>query len=232
MIIERFVRSILKRIRGKDIAFAPELPPLAVFVHALQKGFMPCVRGMIAKPFLGQTKGLVFLGRGCRILSSGQLTAGKSLYIGDYAYIDCLSSGGVNIGDNVTIREGCWLQLTSRYDNPGTSITIGNSVYIGPRATLGAAAPLTIGDRSQIGANVSFIAENHQFDGIAEIFEQGVTRKGIMIGRDVWIGNNAVILDGVSVGDGTVIGAGTVVTKSLPARSVAVGVPARVVHTR
>jgi acetyltransferase-like isoleucine patch superfamily enzyme len=232
MMTERLVRATLKRVRGKDISFAAGLAPLAVLRHAFQKGFVPCVRGMLAKPFLGRTKGFVFLGRGCRILSRGQLRAGESLYIGDYGYIDCLSTGGVNIGDNVTIREGCWLQLTSRYDNPGTSITIGNNVYIGPRATLGAAAPLTIGDHCQIGANVSFVAENHDFGGVGEISEQGVTRKGITIGRDVWIGNNAVILDGVSVGDGTVIGAGTVVTKSLPARSVAVGVPGRVVRTR
>ena len=226
------VRLMLKLVRGKDITVARELSPFAVLGHVLQKGLIPCIRGTLAKAFLGRTKGMFFLGRGCRILSRGQLSAGKNLYIGDYSYIDCLSTGGVNIGDNVTIREGCWLQLTSRYDNPGTSITIGDSVYIGPRATLGAAAPLSIGDRTQIGANVSFIAENHEFGGAGEIFGQGVNRKGISIGRDVWIGNNVVILDGVSVGEGTVIGAGTVVTKSPPARSVAVGVPGRVVRTR
>jgi acetyltransferase-like isoleucine patch superfamily enzyme len=223
---------MLRRVRGKEIALNAGLTPRAVLGHALRKGLMPCVRGLLVKPFLGRTKGFVFLGRGCRILSGGQLSAGKSLYIGDYAYIDCLSTGGVTIGDHVTIREGCSLQLTSQYDHPGTSITIGNNVYIGPRATLGAAAPLAIGDRSQIGANVSFIAENHEFSGDGEIFGQGVTRKGITVGRDVWIGNNAVILDGVSVGDGCVIGAGTVVTKSLPARSVAVGVPGRVIRSR
>lgn len=233
MIADRIISGILKRVRGREVALgAGALPATTVLNHALQKGLMPGLRGLMTKPFLRGAKGLVFLGRHCKILSRRQLTAGKNLYIGDYAYIDCLSSDGVNIGDNVTIREGCWLQLTSRYDNPGTSITIGNNVYIGPRSTLGAAAPLVIGDRCQIGANVSFVAENHEFRGSGEIFEQGVIRKGITIGQDVWIGNNSVILDGVSVGEGTVIGAGTVVTKSLPARSIAVGVPGRVIGAR
>jgi acetyltransferase-like isoleucine patch superfamily enzyme len=76
------------------------------------------------------------------------------------------------------------------------------------------------------------VAENHEFEGSGEIFEQGVSRKGIDIGKDVWIGNNVTVLDGVTIGDGAVIGAGTVVTKSVPPRSVVVGVPGRVIKVR
>lgn len=231
-IAEWVVQVILKRLRGRHVSLQDGLPALAVLRHTGEKGLVPCLRGLFRKPLVGGTDGLLFLGRGCKILSGSQLHAGKNLYIGDNCYLDCLSIGGVNIGDNVTLREGCWLQLTSRYENPGTSITIGNNVYIGPRAILGAAAPLKIGDRCQIGANVSFVAENHEFEGVGEIFGQGVTRKGIAVGSDVWIGNNVTILDGVSIGDGAVIGAGTVVTRSIPARTVVVGVPGRVIRTR
>ena len=230
--IDRILRALLKKVRGKDINISPQVSSMAVFANAIEKGLGPLLRGWITKPFLGGSKGHFFLGRGCKLLTKRQLRIGANVYIGAYSYIDCLSTEGVTIGDDVTLREGCWLQLTSRYDIPGSKITIGNQVYVGPRAILGAAAPISIGDRCQFGANVSLVAENHQFSAEADIFDQGVTRKGITIGRDVWIGNNVTILDGVDVGDSAVIGAGSVVTKSIPPRSVAVGVPARVIRTR
>lgn len=59
-----------------------------------------------------------------------------------------------------------------------------------------------------------------------------MTRKGITVGNDCWIGNNVIILDGVNIGDGVVIGAGAVVTKDIPANSVAVGNPARILKER
>lgn len=53
----------------------------------------------------------------------------------------------------------------------------------------------------------------------------------ITIEEDCWIGGNVTILCGVTIGKGTVIGAGSVVTKDIPAESVAVGNPARVIKT-
>ena len=232
MILDRIIHAAVRRFRGKNLKISPRLTAASVFAHLVQKGVGPLLRGLSTRPFLGASKGAFFLGSGCRILSRGMLRLGRNVYIGSYSYLDCMSAGGVSLGDGVTIREGCWLQLTSAYDNPGESITIGNGVYIGPRAIIGAAAPVVIGDHCQFGANVSLVAENHVFSGEGNIFEQGVSRKGINIGRDVWIGNNVTILDGVTIGDGSVIGAGTVVTRSVPARSVVVGVPGKVVKTR
>lgn len=51
----------------------------------------------------------------------------------------------------------------------------------------------------------------------------------IVLGKNVWVGSNATILQGVTIGDNSVIGAGAVITKDVPADSVAVGVPAKVV---
>jgi len=52
------------------------------------------------------------------------------------------------------------------------------------------------------------------------------------IGRDVWIGANAVILGGVTIGDGCVVGAGAVVTKNIPPYNVAKGIPAKAAGMR
>ncbi|WP_241156642.1 CatB-related O-acetyltransferase [Adlercreutzia sp. ZJ305] len=52
------------------------------------------------------------------------------------------------------------------------------------------------------------------------------------IGSDVWIGCNVLVKSGVSIGDGAVIGAGSIVTKDIPAFSIAVGVPAKVIGMR
>ncbi|WP_376715052.1 DapH/DapD/GlmU-related protein [Janibacter limosus] len=53
----------------------------------------------------------------------------------------------------------------------------------------------------------------------------------IVIGRKVWIGANATILKGVTIGDGAIVAAGAVVTKDVPADSIVVGAPARVVRS-
>lgn len=55
--------------------------------------------------------------------------------------------------------------------------------------------------------------------------------KPIVIGNNVYIGNNVIILPGVNVGNNVIIGAGAVVSKDIPDNSVAVGVPARVIKT-
>jgi len=53
----------------------------------------------------------------------------------------------------------------------------------------------------------------------------------IVIGRNVWIGSNAIVLPGVTVGDNAVIAAASVVTKDVPADTVVAGSPARVLRT-
>jgi acetyltransferase-like isoleucine patch superfamily enzyme len=231
-VFDSLIAALMRRVRGREIAISPHISAFSVLTNMYEKGFFPLLRGLFIRPLLGTVRGTFFLGRGVTLINKGHLHLGSGVYIGNYSYLDCLSIGGVTLGDRVTIREGCWLQLTSSYANPGTSIKIGNDVYIGPRMTLGAAAPIVIGSRCQFGANISLIAENHKFSGDGEIFQQGVVQKGISIGDDVWIGNSAIILDGVTIGDGVVIGAGSVVTKSVPSRSVVVGVPGRVIKTR
>lgn len=113
------------------------------------------------------------------------------------------------------------------------SVTIGDDVSINPGCILYGHGGLTIGSRTLIAAYCVMIPANHKFDDPTRaIQDQGVTMKGIRIGEDVWLGTGVTVLDGVEIGDGCVIGAGSVVTKSIPAGSIACGVPAKVIGRR
>jgi acetyltransferase-like isoleucine patch superfamily enzyme len=102
----------------------------------------------------------------------------------------------------------------------GASIGIG-SVVIGP---------VTIGDNSTSGQNCFIGGQSHIFQNVSKDFlRQGEKTKHVVIGKNVWIGSNAVILLGVKIGDTSVIGAGSTVVEDIPPYSVAVGNPARVI---
>lgn len=115
----------------------------------------------------------------------------------------------------------------------GNTISIGRNSTINPYCMIHGGGGITIGDGVRIGPHTVITAANHIFDDPSKpIYLQGESEKGIVIENDVWIGSGAGILDGVVVATGTVVGAGAVVTKSTPAYSVVVGVPAKVIKMR
>jgi len=64
------------------------------------------------------------------------------------------------------------------------------------------------------------------------IKDQGIVKRPVRIGPDVWLGTKATVLRGVEIGRGSVIGANSVVTRDVPDYAIAVGVPAKVVRSR
>ena len=83
------------------------------------------------------------------------------------------------------------------------------------------------------GAHTVIIPFNHGFEcADVPMNQQPLTKKGIVIADNVWIGASCCILDGVRIGKGAIIGAGAVVTKDLNDYSVAIGVPAVAVRSR
>jgi acetyltransferase-like isoleucine patch superfamily enzyme len=168
-----------------------------------------------------------------RLLFPRRLQVGRNVLIGDDSYISAYAEEGMRFGNDVRIREHAWIQATSTLDQPGVGLTIGDGTYVGPRCLFGAGGGITIGQRVSFGADVHVLAENHQFnDAAALIQDQGVSRRGIVIEDDVWLGNHAIVADGVRIGRGAVIGAGAVVTRDVPDGAVVVGNPARVVGLR
>ena len=112
------------------------------------------------------------------------------------------------------------------YTDCGKNIKIGKNVFINACCRFQDQGGIEIGDGSLIGHNTTIATLNHDFnpDKRANLHPSPVK-----IGKNVWIGSDCTILPGVEIGDGAVIGAGSIVTKNVPANSIAVGSPARVI---
>ena len=120
-------------------------------------------------------------------------------------------SSSLTISDHGRVRvgEGCFLNL-------GTMIACENEV--------------TIGDHVMF-ANGCFVSDSsHRYDDRAmPVTWQGFTSKGpTHIGDNCWFGANCVVTSGVTIGERCVVGANSVVTRDLPPRTIAAGIPAKV----
>ncbi len=112
------------------------------------------------------------------------------------------------------------------YTDCGKNIKIGKNVFINACCRFQDQGGIEIGDGSLIGHNTTIATLNHDFNPLKR---QNLTPSPVKIGKNVWIGSDCTILPGVTIGDGAIIGAGSVVTKSIPANTIAVGNPARVI---
>jgi len=134
------------------------------------------------------------------------LKIGKGTQVGSFTKIKA-SDGPMEIGTNVSIGTNCFLSS----DTGG----------------------VMIGDDCMISPNVTIVGNNYRYDRLdIPISAQEKTSEGIRIGCDVWIGAGVAILDGSEIGDGVIIAPNSVVSKSIPARSIVQGDPARVIFTR
>jgi acetyltransferase-like isoleucine patch superfamily enzyme len=204
-----------------------------LLTYLWSKGGVARLRGLWMGWRLGACGGRLFVGRRARILFPRRLVVGRNCFLGADSDINAMAINGIRLGDDVRIREYAWIQATSALDHPGVGLVIGSGTYIGPRCLLGAGGGITIGARVTFGAGVHLLAENHAFrDASRLIQDQGVTRAGITVEDDVWVGNQVIVLDGVRLGRGCVVGAGAVVTRDVPPLAIAVGNPARVVGQR
>jgi len=191
------------------------------------------IRGLLLRPFLKRSSGLIFIGSHVKVRHGYQLSAGKNLILEDNVTINALSTNGITFGDNVSIARDSILFCTGIISQKGTGISIGDRTGISARAYMAGQGGITIGSDVIMGPNVQIFSENHNYaDTTLTIKEQGVTKQAVVIGNNCWIGADAKILAGVIVGDGCVIAAGSVVTKSVPANSIIAGVPAKVVKSR
>jgi acetyltransferase-like isoleucine patch superfamily enzyme len=141
----------------------------------------------------------------------------------------------LEVGPRATLELGRWswgghgCKLRS---HEGT-ISIGAKTVLGQECTISSYQHVSIGRECVIADRVMMIDFDH---GMVEVDRpirlQGIYKRDVRVGNNVWIGYGACILRGVTVGDNAVIGTNAVVTRDVPANAVVGGVPARVLRMR
>ncbi len=154
-----------------------------------------------------ETDGPVFFGRGLELQISkrGKIKFGRFAWIGDGTKLRC--------------HEGV--------------VEIGPKTVIGQEVTISAYQRVRIGEQCVIADRAMFIDFDH---GMVEVERpirvQGIYKRDVEVGSNVWIGYGASVLRGCRVGDNSVLGTYTVVTRSVPANAVVAGQPARILRMR
>jgi acetyltransferase-like isoleucine patch superfamily enzyme len=193
------------------------------------------IRGFYYSLFKSKSRGMISVGKNVTIIGPRErLRIGKLSRLEENVYIQTISKQGITIGDDVTICFGTQIRPSGHWGGLlGEGMRIGNHSCIGAYSYIGCAGFIEIGENVLIGPNIYLIAENHNFgNSDATIKEQGMSRKGIRIGNNIWIGANSKIIDGVTIGDNSIVGAGSVLTKSIPPNCIYAGVPARLIKER
>lgn len=112
-------------------------------------------------------------------------------------------------------------------------LSVGRHVSINEYVFISAYGGVEIGDDCRIAHHCSILSEDHGFDRVdVPIRLQPKRPAKVVLEDDVWLGAGVRVTCGVRIGRGCVVGAGAVVTRDLPAYSIAVGVPAKVIGQR
>jgi len=229
MLIELLNKTISKW-KGHDYKIDHRVPAGYIILLAMAR------ITMLAWGYLSgvKNKGLFFLSTKAVIKARGKLVVGKSVTIARGCYIDALSEKGISFGDNVSMGINTRIEGTGNLQHLGKGMRVGNNVGLGYDSFYGCSGGIEIGDDTIIGNLVSFHSENHVFDSLqTPIRLQGVTHKGIRIGKNCWIGAKATILDGVTLEDGCIIAAGALLRAgTYEANNIYGGVPARLIRYR
>ena len=139
------------------------------------------------------------------------------------------------IGKGATVRLGRWSWIghgTKIRAHEG-EVEIGAKSVLGQECTISAFQHVSIGRECIVADRVMLIDFDH---GVVEterpIRVQGIYKRDVRVGHNVWIGYGACFLRGATVGDNAIVGTNTVVTKDVPANAVVAGVPARELRRR
>ena len=230
--MRKILNKLISKIKGEKYEIDEAISISTMFGLIWTKGMM-VLRGILRKPFFNKSKGILFIGKRVKIKNKKKITFNGSATIEDGCFIEALSKGGIEIGNNFSLGRNSIIECTGVIRELGEKLIIGQNVGIAANAFIAMRGKVEIGNDTIFGPGVSIHAENHNFKDLDKpIRLQGATRKGIKIGKNCWIGSKVIILDGVNIGDNVIIGAGAVVTKDIPDYAIAAGVPAKIIKMR
>jgi acetyltransferase-like isoleucine patch superfamily enzyme len=139
------------------------------------------------------------------------------------------------IGRNAVVRLGrwSWLGQGCKIRAHEGEVEIGAKTVLGQECTISAFQHVSIGRECIVADRVMLIDFDH---GTVEtdrpIRFQGIYKRDVRVGHNVWIGYGACFLRGVTVGDNAIVGTNAVVTKDVAPNAVVGGIPARVLRMR
>ena len=159
-------------------------------------------------------------------ITGGRFQSNGISLLGKDASIFILNSGTIQLGYRVGLADYVLLEANS------AAIRIGTRTTINSFSRIVAHEEVTIGSNCAIAQFVTIVDHDHVFGEQHDSGLSGFVRAKVEIGNNVWIGDKATILKGVCIGDNSIVGAGAVVNKDVPADSIAVGIPCRILPRR
>jgi acetyltransferase-like isoleucine patch superfamily enzyme len=133
----------------------------------------------------------------------------------------------------VVLGRWSWLGDGTKIRAHEGEVVIGAKSVLGQECTISAYQHVSIGRECIVADRVMLIDFDH---GVVDVEQpirlQGIYKRDVRVGHNVWIGYGACILRGVEVGDNSVIGTNSVVTRDVAPNSVVGGVPARLIRMR
>lgn len=139
---------------------------------------------------------------------------------------------GNNFSADYYLQLQCWDVYEGEKYIP--KLVIGDNVHLGNNCHISAINSINIGNNLLTGKNVYISDHSHgkilKDDYLLPPIKRKLYSKGkVVIGDNVWLGNNVCVLPGVKIGDNSVVGANSVVTKNIPSNTVVAGVPAKII---
>jgi len=226
----RKVVMFLMNIVSPDFKIDSELTSYECF-EFLSINLIKAIRGAVYQMIHFKKAPLLMLGKGTRFFYQNRVFFGKKNRIGSHVILSGLGKSGLTLGNNVSIGDFSRIEVSQTLGDIGEGIVIGDNVGISSFAGIGGAGGLSIGNDCIIGQYFSCHPENHGFVINDKIFRhQEVSRHGIQVGQNCWIGAKVTLLDGTVIGNNCVIAAGAVVRGSYPDNVLIGGVPSRVLR--
>lgn len=174
------------------------------------------IRRFLYKTVFANTGENLYIQAGCEFLGADAIEIGDDVKIMRDVRLNVKPANSlIRIGNKVCLDRGVDINVAGQ----DCLIDIGDESYLGPYVCMGGPGEIKIGKQCLIASQTGIYANNHR--------DYGLSREGITIEDNCWLGTGVKVLDGVKIGYGSVVGAGAVVTKDIPPYSVAVGVPAK-----
>jgi acetyltransferase-like isoleucine patch superfamily enzyme len=180
-------------------------------------------------------QGMLNLKYGRLLLRLGwwKLRLGRRLKLDGIAFVGPGCKLQVGRGAVLELGRWCWIGHDCKIRCHEGVVSIGSKSVMGQECTISAYQHVSVGSECVIADRVMLIDFDH---GMVEVERpirlQGIYKRDVRVGANVWIGYGACILRGATVGDNAVIGTNAVVTKDIPANAVVGGVPARLIRMR